>query len=186
MSSPISSVNVEKEILKTRVSLKTVSYLLVTSMDGFRVDAVFSDYDKALSYMVRTAVNDCRDLYDEYIEDSGESYSEESYVDFIRSQINDYNEIIPIHHIDINKPVYVMRSSSSRSDGIPSEYVTNSEVYWDAKMKSSYVRTKRERRDGVSTRVPKEIKDYLLKIDPPLPDLQQFIKHEDTDDDTDE
>lgn len=165
MSFVISATNVENELLKTRISLKSVSYLLVSKcgVSGVRVVAIFSDFDNAIKYMIREAVNYYRDEYEDFLE--GEEVSDESYIDFVRSQINDSGEIIPIHHIDLTKPVYVMKDSGYLSTGNPSEFVTNSEVYWGAIMKSSY------------DRVKKEINDYLLKIDPPLPDLKQFIQH---------
>ena len=112
--------NTEKKLLFPT----TNTFVVVDTINGAHVNAIFSTYERAYKHMTRIKINASLGL----IADNLEDYDVKDFDEAVNS--DEYYSVIPIHHIDPSKPIYKMESGNYRSYGDPTEYLTNDLSYW--------------------------------------------------------
>ncbi|MDD4931685.1 MAG: hypothetical protein PHG66_06100 [Candidatus Colwellbacteria bacterium] len=159
MSSPSAQISTSS-VEKTLLGMGEISYLII---DDGRPVAAFSVYLDAYKYMIRVTVNSCLGPYTETVDDQPDYKStEQTYTNFLKDYIKDYMKIVPVHHLDLSKPVYICMSSNYCVRGQPTDYVTNSEKDWILRM------------NQLHSRVKCNINDFILEVNPSIPELDSF------------
>lgn len=160
----VSTSSIEQSLLKIFKKKEIISYILV-DIDKSKIIAVFSTYNDAVEYMIRRTINLCHGMFIEFNEPFSNKFykvvdkemftelinplSGKAYANFVKDYIDNYLEIIPVYHLNLQKPVYVhepkicMKILSTN----PTKYISN---------------------DNVNNK-------YLLKINPSLPELEDWI-----------
>lgn len=139
----ISTSNVEQSLLEYLIPTETVSYIL-TNIDKSKHIAVFSRYNDAVKYMIRTSVNLCHEDFMEH----DYCMTSNSYKNFITDYMNDNFEIVTTNHLDLQIPVYARQIEMKKYS---LSYVSNNNT------------------NSVQ---------YLLKINPSLPELEEWRNDE--------
>lgn len=136
-------------------------FLLLNTVNGKEVEALFTTKDKLITYMIRDAINMGIETFIENLEDEKEICNIEmnddelfnAFLDYIRDKINDNYEILHVSHLDHKTPIYVVRNGNYRVYGKPEEYLTNSLQKWNESMVNMVSLYK------------EEIDKYIVKID---------------------
>jgi hypothetical protein len=171
--------NTEKALLNQYI--KGSLYVLVDTINGAYVHAVFISRTEAIRYMIRTGTNFCVGTYSSMLEDmkeEGDNTTPPDFLDYTKEFIADHFKIHEIDHIDVSKPIYKIQNYNYMVHGEPSEYLTNSKEVW---------RSKQPNRNRWSDQVFGEVlsaiggstcesdgwmKDCKVKVDPELPELE--------------
>ena len=157
-------MNLARQIKPIILKKEIISYILVDG-DKSKIIAVFSTYNDTVEYMIRRTVNLCHGMFIEFNEPFSNKFykvfdkemftelinplSTKAYANFVKDYIDNYLEIIPVYHLNLQKPVYI--SEPKIWMGIlntdPTKYISN---------------------DNINNK-------YLLKINPSLPELEDWI-----------
>lgn len=122
---------VEKELFDEKTASGKPLVLLINTINGTQVEALFTSHDKAVLYMIRVAINFVIDTYDEMREEMKDETPK--FDDRVKEHIRDYYKFIPVCHLDPSKPVYQGQSGNYRVYGEPTDYLTNSVEIWTEK-----------------------------------------------------
>lgn len=156
----INSKNVELELRKI-FDEKSTSFLILET-DIHTPTAIFSLYNDAVVFLIRLVMNNYKNQYIETINDENLQQTEESYKKFVLEYIKNYFAIIPVNHLNLEKPIFVCRKENFYSKGEPTDYLTNSEEIWAEKMVQEY------------SCIGEDFNEFRLDVNPDLPELEKF------------
>jgi len=125
--------------------------LLLCTINGVTVKAIFTSYENAVIYMNRECISDTLSCY----LDSDESQSPNEFKQTVINNKNFY-ELICVSHINPREPIYMLQSRNFNVFGDPTKYLTNSlDVF----------------REYCTDASEKWIQMCTVKLDPELPPL---------------
>lgn len=129
--------------------------LLVNTINGIQVEAIFTSKSLANQYMIRIAVNFAKALFVETGNEERDFYS------FAKEQMHRDFKLIEVTHIDSLSPIYMLQTFNYRVHGQPVDFLTNSLDVW----KKEY-----EHDDTLS--LDEWSETCIVTVDPPLPPLE--------------
>lgn len=157
--------NILKNVSEKLDNTSSRSYLVINTVDGLSVEAIFSSHEAAEKYLNRIAINFSTDLYCENCKDAQTQPTEDGFLTFVREMISDNYKILHVHHLDLSNKVYKVQNGNYLCYGETSKYLKNSVEEWKAENISRF-----------GTCANSFNKDWLeqctVKINPPLPELQ--------------
>lgn len=160
-------MSIDLELFKQIESemLSNISYILVFKEGtGVNVEAIFSSYEKAYKHMIRNSMNQSLEWYREYVEDIKDTDEKLiSFKEYVADpDIDSCHKILHTNHLDLSKPIYIVRNGNHISRGEPCEYLFNSESEWKKSMDKLFTGGYNE-----------NIEENKIRVDPELPEIDE-------------
>lgn len=170
--------DVEKRLLADQTTSTSLT-LLVNTINGTQIEALFRSKQSAIAYMIRIGTNFAASTYSDMIEDmknDGEDTSKEDFYAYVREHISDNYRFINVRHLDPSEPIYMMQTYNYMVYGEPIEYLTNSVEKWKTKQPHRNRWSDKTFGDVIPGLTTCEsdswLKSCTVKVDPELPELE--------------
>lgn len=118
-------------LVDKRLLVKNLTgYLVVNTINGTQVEALFTSFDLAEGYLNRIVLNSASQCYWDSCNDEENAPTEEGLNELVDAYIEDFYEILIVKHLDLAKTIYVDQCGNYKCRGDPKEYLTNDEAHW--------------------------------------------------------